>query len=178
MKTLWKDIEGYEGLYKISNTGEVMALCNYRGKNHILKPQIKGNYYQVGLRKNNKRKWFLIHRLVAQSFIENPYKLPQVNHKDENKLNNNVNNLEWCTVLYNNTYGTRIETVKRKTSKPINQYDLLGNFINKFPSISEASRRTHIDASNIIKVIKGKYKQTKGYVWELEKEGGFNVNRI
>lgn len=165
MKTLWKDIEGYEGLYKISNTGEVMALCNYRGKNHILKPQIKGNYYQVGLRKNNKRKWFLIHRLVAQSFIENPYKLPQVNHKDENKL-------------YNNTYGSRIETVKSKTSKPVKQYDLLGNFINKFPSISEASRRTNIDASNIIKVIKGKYKHTKGYIWQLDKGGGFNVNRI
>ena len=111
-KELWKDIPEYEGLYQVSNYGRIKSLHNYRGKGNIIKPKIKNNYYQIGLRKNNIRKWFSIHRLVAENFILNSQNLPQVNHKDENKLNNYVDNLEWCTVLYNNTYGTRIDKVK------------------------------------------------------------------
>ena len=110
-KELWKDIPEYEGLYQVSNYGRIKSLHNYRGKGNIIKPKIKNNYYQIGLRKNNIRKWFSIHRLVAENFILNSQNLPQVNHKDENKLNNYVDNLEWCTVLYNNTYGTRIDKV-------------------------------------------------------------------
>lgn len=116
-KEIWKNIEGYEGLYQVSNLGRVKRLKKifkkYNGYgifNHyldekILKPT-KEQYYRVSLIKNNKRQTFLVHRLVAQAFIPNPNNYPCVNHKDENKLNNNVNNLEWCDVKYNMNYGT------------------------------------------------------------------------
>ena len=108
----WADILNYKGKYQISNLGRVKAL-NYRRtkKEKIITLKKSKGYYQVSLWKNGKRKIFLVHRLVAQTFIPNPDNLPQVNHKDENKLNNCVNNLEWCTQAYNNSYGTRLQRV-------------------------------------------------------------------
>lgn len=169
---IWKDIPGYEGLYEISNFGNIKSFHNYRGRNNILKPKLKSGYYQIGLRKNNIRKWYTLHRLVAEAFIPNPNNLPQVNHKDENKLNNNVENLEWCTVLYNNTYGTRIERVKSKTSKPVYQYDLKNNFIKKYSSITEASKKLNISAGNIVSCCKKykNYSNAGGYIWKYESE--------
>ena len=147
---IWKDIKGYEGLYLISNLGNIKSLHNYR-RGNIIKPKLKKGYYQVGLRKNNIRKWYAVHRLVALTFIPNPNNLPCVNHKDENKLNNNINNLEWCTVYYNNCYGSRLKrvAVNNKLRKPIIQYDLNGNFIKEYMSIAEASRQCNISVSNI-----------------------------
>lgn len=99
MVEVWKDIEGYEGLYQVSNMGRVKSLI----KGIILKQWTdKDGYRQVGLLK----KTFKVHRLVAKAFIENPDDLPLVNHKDENKANNNITNLEWCTNEYNLSYGT------------------------------------------------------------------------
>ena len=109
----WRDIKGYEGLYQISNKGGVKSLHNKKEK--ILKPfKSNNNYLSINLYKNNKLKTYLIHRLVAEAFLPNPDNLPVVNHKDENKLNNNVENLEWCTYYYNNKYGTRVEKVTKK----------------------------------------------------------------
>lgn len=110
MKEIWKDIEGYEGLYQISNTGKVKSLKRkYKTKkcDEIIKsPSLASRgYFRLPLCKEGKVKYFYIHRLVAQAFIPNPENLPQVNHKDENKLNNNVTNLEWCTHTYNMNYG-------------------------------------------------------------------------
>ena len=105
----WKDIPGYEGLYQVSNLGEIKSL-NYRntGKEKIIKPRKnKGGYLRVVLCKNGKQKDFLVHRLVAVAFIPNHNNYNQVNHKDENPSNNNVNNLEWCTSKYNSNYGNR-----------------------------------------------------------------------
>lgn len=122
MKTeIWKDIEGYEGLYQVSNMGNIKRVehedyrCRqgYRVfKERILKPYIstKG-YKRVNLSKNNKKKEVPVHRLVAMAFIENPNNYPQINHKDENKFNNNVDNLEWCTCKYNNNYGTKSQRI-------------------------------------------------------------------
>ncbi len=113
---IWRPIKGYEGLYEVSNMGRVKALkrrknCN-RGygliKEHIMKPNNHGNcvYYRVPLTDNNHiKKYYLIHRLVAEAFIPNPNSFPQVNHKDSNKLNNTVENLEWCTRAYNVRYA-------------------------------------------------------------------------
>lgn len=111
---IWKDIQGYENKYQVSNQGRVRAL-HYRGTNNIKLVYIKRRkgYCQVSLWKNSSRKMFLVHRLVAQAFIPNPKNLPQVNHKDENKCNNCVNNLEWCDQAYNNKYGTRLDRVKK-----------------------------------------------------------------
>lgn len=112
----WRTIFGYEGLYEVSSYGRVRSLDRYvvdslgnrrfyKGK--VLSPiKDKVGYLSVKLQEGNKHN---IHRLVAQAFIENPDNLPQVNHKDEDKSNNRVDNLEWCDSKYNNNYGTRIE---------------------------------------------------------------------
>ena len=129
MKEIWKDIEGYEGLYQVSNIGRVRSLdrCVERNggisfiKGRILKPARCGrqcNYWFVGLSKNGKVKQHYIHRLVAQAFIPNPENLPEVNHKDERPENNCVDNLEWCTALYNLTYNDRhIKAGKKERGK-------------------------------------------------------------
>lgn len=175
---IWKDIPNYEGLYQISNLGRIRSLYNYRGKYNILKPKEKRGYYQIGLRKNKKRKWIAIHRLVALTFIPNPNNYKVVNHKNEDKLDNKVENLEWCTTKYNNCYGTRIEKVKTKTSKAVIQYDLNGNFIKEYKSISDASKEVKTSASNIVKCCKEhpKYKKVKNYIWRYKSEVMPNAN--
>lgn len=116
MKEIFKDIPGYEGLYQVSNLGNVKSLrYNKSNRQVILKPKLtKTGYCRVGLHFRGVSKDFYIHRLVAEAFLPNPDNLPVVNHKDENKLNNNVENLEWCTYYYNNKYGTRVEKVTKK----------------------------------------------------------------
>lgn len=118
---IWKDIAGYEGLYQVSNFGRVKCLTKRRFNKltncYIVYPEKMMQsilhtcgYYVMSLRDiNGKRKQFKTHRIVAEAFIPNPDNLPQVNHKDEDKSNNRVENLEWCTSKYNNNYGTRIE---------------------------------------------------------------------
>ena len=127
MQEIWKDIEGYEGIYQVSNKGRVKSLkrkiCS-NSNNHkyntlsekLLKLSGGGKYIQVILCKDGKTSAKLVHRLVAQAFIPNPNNLPCVNHKDENKKNNDVRNLEWCTYKYNNEYNGRIEKCKDKIS--------------------------------------------------------------
>lgn len=112
MEEIWKDIKGYEGKYQVSNLGRIKVL-NYKrsGQEHIMATKNNKGYCEIRLAKDGKRKDFIVHRLVAQAFIPNPNNLPQVNHIDENKTNNCVNNLEWCTQAYNNSYGTRLERV-------------------------------------------------------------------
>lgn len=107
MNEVWKDIEGYEGLYQVSNLGNVRSL-NYgcTGEIKLLKQSTDCGYKRINLYKNGKRERYLVHRLVAMTFIPNLDNLPMVNHKDEDKSNNNVNNLEWCTREYNMNYGT------------------------------------------------------------------------
>lgn len=118
----FKNIEGYEGLYQVSNLGNVKSL-NY-GKERILKPIKNGKgYLQVILCKNGKHKMYQVHRLVATVFLPNPNNLPCVNHKDENSLNNCLYNLEWCTYSYNNSYGTKNQRTisTRRINDPNNE---------------------------------------------------------
>lgn len=130
MQEIWKDILDYEGLYQVSNLGRIKSLnrkvTQYNGYNYserfykgkILKYCVKPNgYAQVGLGKNGKIKWFAVHRLVAQAFIDNLNNEKYINHKDENKLNNKVENLEWCSCSYNINYGTRNDKVREKLIK-------------------------------------------------------------
>lgn len=119
----WRDIEGYEGLYQISNLGRVKSLSRIaidrRGIPHYVNERIlkqafdKNGYCLVGLHINGKIKSGKVHRLVASAFIDNPHNLPDVNHKDENKSNNNVDNLEWCTPKYNINYGTCLDRIAK-----------------------------------------------------------------
>lgn len=129
---VWKDIQGYEGLYQVSNLGRVRSLeritkrfngfkiCEYKDGNKILKLS-KNNkgYLTIGLCKDGKEKKCKVHRLVAQAFIPNLYGLPQINHKDENKENNIVSNLEWCNNKYNSSYGTRGKRISEKLKKQV-----------------------------------------------------------
>ena len=109
----WRPIEGYEGLYEVSNLGRVRSLDRFYYRLHkgkVLSPtKDRYGYLTVTLNCNGKSKTIKIHRLVAQAFLPNPDNLPQVNHKDEDKTNNNVDNLEWCTAKYNVNFGTRQE---------------------------------------------------------------------
>ena len=117
MSEEWRDIEGYEGFYQISNLGNVKSLTNR--SNHkeekILKLNTNGKYYLVNICKNTKKKTLLIHRLVAKAFIDNPNNLPQINHINGNKLDNRVENLEWCTCRENIIHS--IKTGLRVTKK-------------------------------------------------------------
>ena len=133
---MWKDIDGYEGLYQVSNTGEVM---NVRTGKILKAKRDKDGYFEVCLCKNGKR-YFRVHRLVADAFIPNSLNLPQVNHKDENPSNNNASNLEWCSCEYNINYGTGIRRRVEKQSKPILQYTKSGELVREWSSISECGR--------------------------------------
>lgn len=115
MNEEWRDIKGYEGLYQISNLGRVKSLGNNKSKKEkILKPRKTCGYLNVVLSKEGKRNSYQVHRLVAQSFIPNLNNYKEINHKDENKSNNCIENLEWCTREYNVNYGTRIQRASDK----------------------------------------------------------------
>lgn len=120
MKEIWKDIEGYEGLYQVSNMGRVKSLmfrnniCSIP-RERIMSFTIRSGYRVIVLRKNRRRKSQQVHRLVAKAFIPNPNNLPIVNHKDFNKQNNNVQNLEWCTQKENVKWS--IKNMKKRKSK-------------------------------------------------------------
>ena len=168
MQEIWKDVDGYVGFYKISNFGRLKSL--YKKEEIIIKPHIyKNGYCRVRLWDREKRKFkdAYIHRLVANAFLENPQNLPEVNHKDENKENNCVDNLEWCTSKYNANYGTRNKRmIKQKCSKAVIMLDLSGNELKRFESLGDASRETGFDISAIIRVCKGRQKTSMGYKWK------------
>ena len=169
MMEIWHDIENYEGLYQISNKGRVKSL--YNGSERILRPVIdRYGYYKIMLYNDSVRKIFSIHRLVAQAFIPNLYNKPQVNHLDENKKNNSVDNLEWATAKENSNYGSRNEKVADSRSKPILQYSKSGEFIREWQGASEVERVLGINNSHIIECCKGKLKSSGGFVWRYKEK--------
>lgn len=170
----WKDIEGYEGLYQISNLGRVKSLKRWRGNNgsgyytkeKILKNSKKDNdYLMVGLSKNGKSNKFYVHRLVAIAFIPNPHDYPLVNHKKEfEKYNNNIENLEWCTYKYNLNYGTRKERHDKAISKIIYQYTENMVFIKEWKSSMEC-RRSGLAQKSILDCCNGRKATYKKCLW-------------
>lgn len=158
------DIPGYEGKYQINKFGDVLSL-NFKNINtsKIMKPSKDSHgYLRLGLRKNGRYHWESIHRLVALTFIPNPNNLPEVNHKDEDKTNNCIDNLEWCTRIYNINYGTSIKRMATKHSKSVLCIEL-----NKsFPKIKDAAKYFGIDESNISRCCDGKRNTTAGYHWK------------
>lgn len=154
----WKDVGGYEGLYKISNLGRV------KGKHRIKSQQDNGKgYLIVHLNKNGKSRWYLVHRLVAKAFIENPENKPTVNHIDGNRKNNKVNNLEWATYSENNLHSYRSNGRKSALAVPI--YCIETGKIYK--SSYGASRDTGIPQSSINRCANGIFKSTNGTHWGL-----------
>lgn len=181
MKEIWKPIPEYEGYYEVSNTGKVKSLTRtiidkngvqytYIGKEKT--PSIANHgYYSVTLYKQHQTKTFLIHRLVALVFLPNPNNLPFVNHKDENKLNNNVENLEWCSQEYNNNYGTVNERKSQTlTQNSIimcnkNTHEPIKEFFNVYKAL-EYLNKPRNGNGNIYKVLKNERQSAYGYWWK------------
>lgn len=154
MQEVWKDIPGFEGAYQVSNLGRIKSFMakHVKGKpdEYILKlPLANNGYYQVYLYNGKTKRKLLVHRIVAMAFIENPNNLPQVNHKDENRLNNCVDNLEWCDNVYNNRYGTKNSRFAEKCSFPIEQMTTAGKVIARYKSAKIAEALLGITHSQI-----------------------------
>lgn len=171
MKEVWKDIAGYEGLYQISSFGRVKSFRQAKrlngGEEYILNPTISNNgYEQITLyRSPTDRHKFLVHRLVAQTFIPNPDNLEAVNHKDENRLNNHADNLEWCTMAYNNAYGTATIRSSITKGQKIQQFTINGVLLATYESIHIASMITGIEKHTIKDCCSGSCQFGKGYIW-------------
>lgn len=154
-----KDIKGYEGLYSVTEDGKVYS----HRRNIFLKPRVKpNNYLEVILKVQGEQKAYLVHRLVAEAYIPNPDNKPTVNHKDENKQNNNINNLEWMTSAENNSYGKRTS----KTEKAVYCVEL----DKVFRSQSFAASELNIHRGSIGACCRGERKSAGGYHWRFADE--------
>ena len=156
-------VEGFEN-YEVSNLGKVRNIKSGR----VLKPFLTKNGYLMHLLYENnkhKQKHLYLHRIIATAFIDNPGKKPQINHIDENKLNNDLSNLEWCTERENAIHGTRTKRVAEKLSKKVIQLDLNDNILNVFKSMRQAERETGIDATSISACCNGKRKSAGRFKW-------------
>lgn len=168
----WRDVIGYNGLYQVSSSGRVKSLKF--GKDKILRQgKNKYGYLYVKFYKDGKSKILQVHRLVAQAFIENPNNLPMINHKDEDKTNNIVDNLEWCNNYYNITYGTCQQKKSEKLinrqdqSKQVYQYNTQGELIKIWESTMECKRNGYTQSS-ISACCRGELKSHRGYIWSYE----------
>lgn len=198
MEEVWRPIKDYEGKYEVSNPGRVRSFFDNHGKRRaepkILKPQKdKDGYLHVGLWKNSNMTRKSVHRLVAETFLENPMNLPEVNHKDEDKTNNFVfigedgkvvpekSNLEWISRKDNINFGTgvvrRVMTFSKimkgkfvnrpDLSKKVLQFDLEGNLVKEWPSACEVQRQTGCSQTCISACCRGKIKTSHGFIWKF-----------
>ena len=181
MKEIWKPviypytdgtIEDYTGYYIINNNQEIV---NCRTGRKMAKRIGHCEYYLVTLSKKNVVKTLLLHRIMAYAFVPNPNNYSQVNHKDENKLNNyvdienpNNSNIEWVKPMDNANYGTRNEKCSKKRSIPVLQYDLNGNFIKEWPSSQQIERELGYFKQGICQCLKGKLKTAYGFIWKYK----------
>ena len=184
----WKPVEGFEGLYLVSNLGKIYSIRNKT----MLKPLVtRAGYNRVHLSVDGKVSSLTVHRIVAKAFVPNPEGKPTVNHKNEIKADNRAENLEWMTNKEQNIYGTRIDRAREHTdyksrnidyasvaskhdykrmglqfSKSVYQMDLSGNILFKHSGITAASKKTGINAGKICECAQGKRKAAGGFVWQ------------
>lgn len=171
---VWKDISGFEGYYQVSNLGRVRSLYRetwsekrntfYSRKGKVLKPINTNGYHYVILRKNGEYTHKRVRRLVAGAFIPNPKKLEYINHKDENKKNNSLENLEWCTPKYNVYYGENSKV------RPVIATNMFTREQTTYPSAREAARLGGFNQSSISLACKGKLKTHGYHYWQYLEE--------
>ena len=179
---IWKDIPGYEGLYQASTMGRIRSL-NYKrtGKVKILTQYTYNGYKSLNLHKGKQQKSEWVHRLVAKTWLPNPYNYPQINHKDENPSNNAVSNLEWCSPKHNANWGTRnIRTAitqrnnadTNKQYKKTYQYTKDGILVNVWVSANDAAKNLGISSSNIVRCCNNvpRYKTAGGFIWKYDED--------
>lgn len=185
-KEIWRDVKDFEGLYQVSNLGRVRSLPRYvkasKGGTYLKEGcimrqfELRGHYLQVHLSKDGKKKDMKVHRLVAMAFIPNPDNLPQINHKDYDRQNNRLENLEWCDAKYNSNYSAchRPKTLPRgkdnKLARPIDMFDMQGNYKRSFYGAAEACRETGISFSSICSCLRNEKFSAGGYLWKLSSE--------
>ena len=169
---IWKDVPDWENFYLVSNFGRVKSKIRPKSRGIILKQQLnKDSYYTVHLSCPTHKKLVTVHRLVATAFLPNPDNLPSINHKDENKQNNCVWNIEFCTIAYNDRYGTRnikcsmAQKNDKRRSKPVVCYNRNKEFLAYYPSIAEAQRHTGIHKASISRVCRNGGGHSGGYLW-------------
>jgi hypothetical protein len=179
MQEIWKEVHGYEGIYEVSNIGNIRSLKFNKIKD--IRPGLNtSGYFIVALCKNNNQITKKLHRLIAKSFIDNPENKPCINHKDGNKINNNISNLEWCTFSENNQHAYDIGLKKGTTylkgkfgkdhhlSMAIIQLSKDNEILNEFGSIREAQRKTGILKSGISRVCRMERKTAGGFIWKFK----------
>ena len=178
---IWKDVPGFL-YYQVSNMGRVKSIKRFDSRKHLVRERIlkqsnRGNGYKVVVLYSNGHKMFTVHRLVAMAFIPNPEGFPQVNHKNEIKTDNRAENLEWCTANHNANYGTRKERISKtrkcsilckqdteRRKRQIIQYDLFGNFIRCYDSITDAKKK-YGKSGSINACLKGEQKTAYKFIW-------------
>lgn len=180
----WKDIPGYEGIYQASNLGRIKVLSriiyvtrsgyrtgsySYVAPEKIMSLSIRTNYLGVTLTKDGCNRNYTVHRLIAKTFLEDYNDKLEINHKDENKLNNCVSNLEMCTRAYNKNYGTGNVRSAKHRSKSVQQLDKSGNIIREWSSINEAYRQTGTSLKDIWRCCNNEKATAKGYKWRYKK---------
>jgi hypothetical protein len=177
----WKQVIGFEGLYIVSENGNVLSLGNgcstntlTKNERHLTQRLSRNGYLNVKLSKQGERTYISVHRLVALSFIPNPEKKPQVNHKDGNKGNNHISNLEWATARENirhsvdNGLQVMPKGIDNPCSKQIRQLSISNELIREWGSINEVKRIMGFNSFGIIKCCKKekKYNTAYGYKWQ------------
>ena len=168
-KEIWKPVDGYEGRYEISNFGRVASLHFARGsRRRVLRQSVNTwGYSQVTLSKDKRKKNVVVHRLVAQAFIDNPNDLPQINHIDEDKSNNRADNLEWCDSMYNVNYGKRTEKASNSNKRAV--IATLPDGVEEFyESVQSASNAVGVSRSTLSRALNKKYghNRTCGRAWQ------------
>ena len=171
---IWKDIEGYEEYYEVSNLGRVRSVerrlndGRIYGGRILRQKQARNGYIQVHVSKDGRGKCLLVHRLVGKAFVPGYFNGASINHKDENKQNNRVENLEWCSPSYNCKYGHRNDTMVEQRRTEVVMIGTDGTPIQEFPSIQEAARASGVGAAHICQVCKGERNKAGGYRWKYK----------
>lgn len=183
MSEIWKDVVGYEGLYKVSDNGNVMSLhYNHKNEPHLLKQSCgSSGYLHLQIYKGKKCKTVYVHQLVAEAFIPNPHNKQEINHINGNKLDNRLSNLEWATTSENQKHAIRNGLRKpspnsgrfgknNPLSKTFCQYDLNGNFIREWTGITQTAKEFGVSNTSLRHCLNGKHKTCCGFIWKY-KEG-------